>query len=96
MTKPIIAKINPPTLNWLLEINSNFLSIFFIFEGNMAYKIHSINKNRPKAMINSFIERYYSVLGFMFPKNLKNSLSGDKIKDVSPPISAFSYACMAL
>ena len=32
----------------------------------------------------------YSVLGFIFPKNLKNSLSGDKIKDVSPPISAFS------
>ena len=30
------------------------------------------------------------------PKNLKNSLSGDKTKDVSPPIKAFSYACIAL
>ena len=55
----------------------------------MAYKIPSINKNRPNAMINSFI-KVYSVLGFIFPKNLKNSLSGDNIKDVSPPINAFS------
>ena len=68
---------------------SIFFSIFFIFDGNMAYKMPSINKNRPKAMINSFIKNY-SVLGFIFPKNLKNSLSGDKIKEVSPPIRAFS------
>ena len=86
---PIIAKINPPVLIWLSLINSNFLSIFFIFDGNMAYKIPSINKKRPNAMINSFIENY-SVFGFIFPKNLKNSLSGDKINDVSPPIKAFS------
>jgi len=32
----------------------------------------------------------YSVLGLIFPKNLKNSLSGESIKDVSPPIKAFS------
>jgi len=30
--------------------------------------------------------KYYFVLGFKFPKNLKNSLSGESIKDVSPPI----------
>ena len=32
----------------------------------------------------------------IIPKNLKNSLSGDKTSDVSPPIRAFSYACIAL
>ena len=32
----------------------------------------------------------FAVIGFIFPKNLKNSLSGDNIKDVSPPIKAFS------
>ena len=89
MIKPIIAKTNPPVRNCPLFTNSSFFIIFFIFDGNMAYKIPSINKNRPKAMINSFI-KIYSVLGLIFPKNLKNSLSGDKIKDVSPPISAFS------
>ena len=87
--KPITAKINPPDLNWLSFISSNFFNILFIFDGNMAYKIPSRNKNRPNAMINSFIKTY-SVLGFIFPKNLKNSLSGDNIKDVSPPINAFS------
>ena len=33
---------------------------------------------------------------FIFPKNLKNSLSGDNINDVSPPIKAVSYACIDL
>ena len=89
ITNPIIAQIRPPVLKWLFWTISIFLSILFIFAGNMAYKTPSINKNRPKAMINSFME-FYSVLGFIFPKNLKNSLSGDKINDVSPPIKAFS------
>ena len=89
MINPIIIKINPPVLNWLSLINSNFFNILFIFDGNVAYKIPSMNKNRPNAMINSFIKDY-SVLGFIFPKNLKNSLSGDNINDVSPPINAFS------
>ena len=84
-----MAKINPPDRSWLSLTTSSFLSIFFIFDGNMAYKIPSRNKNRPKAMINSFIKTY-SDFGLMFPKNLKNSLSGDNIKDVSPPIKAFS------
>ena len=89
MINPKIIKISPPALNWLSLINSNFFNILFIFDGNMAYKIPSMNKNRPNAMINSFIKNY-SFLGFIFPKNLKNSLSGDNIKDVSPPIKAFS------
>ena len=95
MINPKIIKISPPALNWLSLINSNFFNILFIFDGNMAYKKPSMNKNRPNAMINSFINNY-SFLGFIFPKNLKNSLSGDSIKDVSPPIKAFSYACIAL
>ena len=49
------AKINPPDLSWLSLISSNFFNILFIFDGNMAYKIPSINKNRPNAMINSFM-----------------------------------------
>ena len=89
--KPIIANINPPVLSWLVLTSFSFLSILFIFDGNKAYKIPSIKRNRPKAMINSFIIKVYcSDLGFIFPKNLKNSLSGDKIKEVSPPIRAFS------
>jgi len=42
-----------------------------------------------KAMISSFMYLIY-FLGLMFPKNLKNSLSGDKITEVSPPIKAVS------
>ena len=87
---PIIAKISPPDLSWLSLIMSNFFNILFIFDGNMAYKIPSIKRKRPNAMINSLIKTSYSDLGFIFPKNLKNSLSGDKIKDVSPPIRAVS------
>ena len=86
---PKIAKINPPILIWLSLNKSNFFKMLFIFEGNRAYRIPSINKNKPKAINSSFI--YYCwISGFIFPKNLKNSESGDKIKDVSPPIKAFS------
>ena len=54
----------------------------------------SIKKINPIAVISSLtIELNY--LFFKdgpadFPKNLKNSLSGDKTKEVSPPIKAFS------
>ena len=92
----MIANTSPPDRNWLSLTSSNFFKILFIFDGNMAYKIPSIKRKRPNAMINSFIKCYYWDLGFIFPKNLKNSLSGDKIKDVSPPIKAVSYACIAL
>ena len=86
---PIIENINPPVLSWLLFTSFNFNNIFFIFEGNKVYKIPSIKKKRPKAIISSFIYLIY-FLGLMFPKNLKNSLSGDKITEVSPPINAVS------
>ena len=86
---PMTANINPPILNWLLVTSFNFNSIIFIFDGNKAYKIPSIKRKRPKAIISSFMYLIY-FLGLMFPKNLKNSLSGDKITDVSPPIKAVS------
>ena len=87
--KPIKAKTKPPVLSWLMLTSSNFFNIFLIFDGNIAYRIPSINKKRPSAMISSFINIYCD-LGFIFPKNLKNSLSGERINDVSPPIKAFS------
>ena len=66
-------------------------NIFFIFDGNKAYNMPSINNKRPIAMMSSFIEQSYCFLMIPeFPKNLKKSLSGDKIKEVSPPIKAFS------
>jgi len=86
---PITANINPLVLNWLLATSFNFNNILFILDGNKAYKIPSIKRKRPKAIISSFIYWIY-FLGLMFPKNLKNSLSGDKITEVSPPIKAFS------
>ena len=91
-----MANINPPILNWLLVTAFNFNNIFFILDGNKAYNIPSIKRKRPNAMISSFIKMGYCDLGFIFPKNLKNSLSGDNINDVSPPIRAVSYACIAL
>ena len=57
----------------------------------MAYKIPSIKRKRPNAMISSFIKIVYSDLGFIFPKNLKNSLSGDNINDVSPDSEFFKF-----
>jgi len=86
---PKTENINPPDLNWLLLTSFNLDNIFFILDGNKAYKIPSINKNSPKAIINSFMYLIY-FFGLMFPKNLKNSLSGDKITEVSPPIKAVS------
>jgi len=89
MINPITANINPPVLNWLLVTSFNLSKILFIFDGNKAYNIPSINKKSPKAIISSFMYLIY-FLGLMFPKNLKNSLSGDKITEVSPPIKAVS------
>ena len=89
MINPITANINPPVLKWLLVTSFNFNNMLFIPDGNRAYNIPSINKKRPKATISSFMYMIY-FLGLMFPKNLKNSLSGDKITEVSPPIKAVS------
>ena len=83
------AKTKPPLLNCEFFINSIFFNILFILDGNKAYKIPSIKRKRPKAIISSFMYLIY-FLGLMFPKNLKNSLSGDKITEVSPPIKAVS------
>ena len=83
------AKIKPPLLKCESFIISIFFNILFIFDGNKAYNIPSINKKSPKAIISSFMYLIY-FLGLMFPKNLKNSLSGDKITEVSPPIKAVS------
>ena len=75
-------------------------SMLLILDGKMAKNRPSTKKIRPIAIINSFTIFCYSYLlifGLIdLPKNLKKSLSGDKTSDVSPPIKAFSYACMAL
>ena len=89
MINPITTNINPPVLSWLLVTSFSFNNIVFIIDGNKAYKIPSIKRNSPKAITSSFIFLIY-FLGLMFPKNLKNSLSGDKITEVSPPINAVS------
>ena len=89
MINPMTANINPPVLNWLLVTSFSLSNILFILDGNKAYKIPSKKRKRPKAIISSFMYLIY-FLGLIFPKNLKNSLSGDKITEVSPPIKAVS------
>ena len=75
-------------------------SMLLILDGKMAKNRPSTKKIKPIAIINSFtILNYIYLLIFGLidlPKNLKKSLSGDKTNDVSPPINAFSYACIAL
>ena len=84
-------------LSGVFLINSNIL---LILDGKMAINKPSIKKINPIAVKSSLmIELSYLFLidGVTdLPKNLKNSLSGDKTNDVSPPINAFSYACIAL
>ena len=73
--------------------------MLLILDGKMAKNRPSTNKISPIAMTSSLtnIIIYFFKAGLIdLPKNLKNSLSGDKTKDVSPPIKAFSYACIAL
>ena len=75
-------------------------SMLLILDGKMAKNRPSTKKTKPIAIINSltiFSYIYLLIFGLIdLPKNLKNSLSGDKTNDVSPPIKAFSYACIAL
>ena len=95
--KPIIANTIPIVRKLFNGIASINLDIFLIFDGNKAQRRPSINKTKPMAIMNSFKPKPYCFLITpVFPKNLKKSLSGDKINDVSPPISAFSYDCIAL
>ncbi len=74
--------------------------MLLILDGKMAKNRPSTKKTRPIAIINSLTilnYNYLLIFGLIdFPKNLKKSLSGDKTSDVSPPIKAFSYACIAL
>ena len=69
-------------------------SIFLTLDGKMASNNPSIKKTNPIAVIISLIKEpnylFFIVELEDFPKNLKNSLSGDNTKDVSPPIKAFS------
>ena len=78
-------------------IKSNML---LILDGKMAKNRPSTKKIKPIAIINSFTLLnfiYLLIFGLIdLPKNLKKSLSGDKTSEVSPPIKAFSYACIAL
>ncbi len=74
--------------------------MLLILDGKMAKNRPSTRKIKPIAIINSFtsiLNIYLFTAGLMdLPKNLKKSLSGDKTNEVSPPIKAFSYACIAL
>ena len=69
-------------------------SILLILDGKMAMNKPSIKKINPIAVISSFtikLSYLFLMAGLVdVPKNLKKSLSGDKIKEVSPPINAFS------
>ena len=58
----------------------------------MAINKPSIKKINPIAVIRSFTIKlnYLFADPEDFPKNLKNSLSGDNTKEVSPPIKAVS------
>ncbi len=63
-------------------------SIFLILDGKMARNKPSIKKSNPIAVIRSSTDILFR--SYRFPKKLKNSLSGDNTRDVSPPIKAVS------
>ena len=90
--KPTTAQISPLDRNFVSGISFIAFNIFFIALGKIAYNKPSITKRRPIAIPSSFIKDDYFLIRLSpdFPKNLKNSLSGDSINDVSPPINDFS------
>ena len=51
-----MANNSPLILSWLTANFSMVFNIFFIFDGNKAYNIPSINNKRPIAMMSSFIK----------------------------------------
>ena len=55
IAKPIKENKKPPFLRLLTGNFSIDFNIFFIFDGNKAYKIPSTNRKRPIAMMSSFI-----------------------------------------
>jgi len=86
----MIKRVTPNLLSLFSDVFLINSSIFWILDGKMAINKPSMKKSNPIAVIRSFIEKF-SYLGFIdLPKNLKNSLSGDKTKEVCPPISAVS------
>ena len=88
---PNTANTIQTVLKLLVGITSINLDIFLIFDGNKAQSKPSINKTKPMAIMNSFTSwPYCFLITPVFPKNLKKSLSGDRISEVSPPINAFS------
>ena len=88
----IIEKMMPIALNFFIGISSITLDIFLIFDGNKAQSKPSIKSTNPIAIMNSFMPIGYCffLITPVFPKNLKKSLSGDSIIEVSPPIRSFS------
>ena len=90
----MIKNVAPKDLKVFSEVFLIISSILLILDGKMASNKPSRKNNNPMATKISLM-RELNYLFLMageidFPKNLKNSLSGDKIKDVSPPIKAFS------
>ena len=88
---PNIKKKIPILLNFVSGTFSITLSIFLILVGKMAKNNPSIKRSNPRAEIKSFIKTSYGLLvNPALPKNLKKSLSGERIREVSPPIKAVS------
>ena len=69
-------------------------NILLILDGKMAKSKPSTKNIKPIAIMNSstiIVYIYLLIVGLIdLPKNLKNSLSGDNTREVSPPINAFS------
>ncbi len=84
----------PSDLNFLSEIFLIKSNILLILDGKMAKSKPSTKNIKPIAIMNSstiIVYIYLLIVGLIdLPKNLKNSLSGDNTREVSPPINAFS------
>ena len=90
----MIKNVAPKVLKVFSEVFLIISSILLILDGKMASSKPSRKKIKPIAVnISLMIELDYLFLiagEIDFPKNLKNSLSGDKTSEVSPPIRAVS------
>ena len=90
----MIKNVAPNVLKVFSDVFLIISSILLILDGKMASNKPSKKKSKPIAVKSSFIKELnylFLIAGEIeFPKNLKNSLSGDKTKEVSPPIRAVS------
>ncbi len=90
----MIKNVAPKVLKVFSVVLLIILSILLILDGKMASSKPSKKKIKPIAVnISLMIELNYLFLTageIDLPKNLKNSLSGDKTNEVSPPIRAVS------